>query len=239
MYVLTAKGSISSLDIFTVGPAGLLSVPPLATADSGRALLPLTLLPAAQPDDPRSTAGLDIAAARALHSDPQPAVDLAWRALGIASIGDPGMLASAVASVGALTAGGRLDQTAALSLSTLADPLSATAEARIRCALSTVLRAHGQTGDATGQADRASALPQLPHYLPEEVLIARLLSCRAGRSDTQTGPLAHANLADSDNHRSRTRRGRHAGFSGRCMRQRTDQRGSPAICETPPGMNRD
>ena len=62
------------------------------------------LLQAAQPGDPASLAGLDIAAVRTLRTAPRTAADLALRALELTSPADPDALSRAVAAAEALTA---------------------------------------------------------------------------------------------------------------------------------------
>ena len=161
------------------------------------------LLQAAHPEDPASLADLDTAAAQTLRSAPQTAADLALRALELTPPADPGALSRAVAAAEALTAVGRLDQAARLAQDTLAKPLPPVAEARLRCALSSVLRARGQASDAAGQAEMVLAQPQLPHGLREEALTAHLLAL-AGSRDELAGPLADTVLADPSQHDSHT-----------------------------------
>ena len=161
------------------------------------------LLQAAHPGDPASLADLDTAAVQTLGLAPQTAADLALRALELTPPADPGALSRAVAAAEALTAAGRLDQAARLAQDTLARPLPPVAEARLRCALSTVLRARGPASDAAGQAEMALAQSQLPHGLREEALTAYLLA-RAGARDGVAGPLADRILADPSQHDSHT-----------------------------------
>ena len=161
------------------------------------------LLQAAHPGDPASLADLDTAAAQTLGSAPQTAADLALRALELTPPADPGALSRAVAAAEALTAAGRLDQAARLAQDTLARPLPPVTEARLRCALSAVLRARGPASDAAGQAEMVLAQPQLPHGLREEALTAHLLA-RAGARDGVAGPLADTILADPSQHDSHT-----------------------------------
>jgi DNA-binding CsgD family transcriptional regulator len=161
------------------------------------------LLQAAHPEDPASLADLDTAAAQTLHSAPQTAADLALRALELTPRADPGALSRAVAAVEALTAAGRLDQAARLARDTLAQPLPPVAEAGLRCAVSAVLCARGQVGDAAGQAKMVLAQPQLPHGLREEALTAHLQAL-AGSRDGLAGPLADTIAADPSQHDSHT-----------------------------------
>ena len=125
------------------------------------------LLQAAHAGDPASLAGLDRAAAETLRSSPQTAADLTLRALELTSPGDPGALSRSVAAAEALTAAGRLDQAARIARDTLAKPLPPVAEARLRCAVSSILCARGQVGDVAVEARNALAKPQLPGSLQE------------------------------------------------------------------------
>ena len=161
------------------------------------------LLQAAHPQDRASLADLDTAAAQTLRSAPQTAADLALRALELTSPNDPGALSRAVAATEALTAAGRLDRAARLARHTLAKPLPPVAEARLRCALSSVLCAGGRAADAARQAEVALAQPKLPHGLREEALTAHLLAL-TGLRDGLAGPLADTILADPSEHESHT-----------------------------------
>ena len=160
-------------------------------------------LQAAHPDDPASLADLDTAAVQTLRSAPQTAADLVLRALELTPLTDPGALSRAVAATEALTAAGRLDQAVRLAHDTLAKPQPPVAEARLRCALSSVLCARGITSDAVGQAEKVLAQPQLPHGLREEALTA-YLQALAGSRDGLAGPLAGTILADPSQHDSHT-----------------------------------
>ena len=161
------------------------------------------LLQAAHPGDLASLADLDTAASQTLRSAPQTAAELALRALELTPPADPGVLSRAVAATEALAAAGRLDRAAQLAQDTLAQPLPSVAEARLRCALSSVLRARGQAGRAAGQAEMILARPQLPHGLREEALTAHLQALAGARGEL-AGPLAGTILADPGQHDGHT-----------------------------------
>ena len=161
------------------------------------------LLQAAYPGDLASLDDLDTAAAQTLRSAPQTAADLAVRALELTAPEAPGALSRAVAAAEALAAAGLLDQAARLAQDTLARPLPPVAEAGLRCALSSVLRARGLASDAAGQAEMVLAQPELPHGLREEALTAHLLAL-AGSHDELAGPLADTVLADPSQHDGHT-----------------------------------
>jgi DNA-binding CsgD family transcriptional regulator len=170
------------------------------------------LLQAAHPDDPASLARLDQAATQTLASAPQAAADLALRALDLTPPADPVALPRAVAAAEALTAAGRLDHAARIARDMLATPLPPQAEARLRCALSTVLCAQGQPRDAAHQAQIVLARTHLPDYLgdvvPQPLLPGELrdqaltahLQALAGLRAELAGPAAGAVLAAPGEH---------------------------------------
>jgi predicted ATPase len=149
------------------------------------------LLQATHPGDPASLADLDTAAVQTLHSAPQTAADLALHALELTPPADPGVLPRVVAAAEALAAAGRLDQAAQLAQDALAQPLPPVAEARLRCALSSVLYARGQASDAADQAEMALARPQLPHGLRQEALTAHLQALAGSRGTRRAASRHH------------------------------------------------
>jgi DNA-binding CsgD family transcriptional regulator/tetratricopeptide (TPR) repeat protein len=152
------------------------------------------LFQAAHSGDPASLADLDKAAAETLDRAPQTAADLALRALDLTSPDDPGALSRAVAAAEALTAAGRLDQAAGIARDTLAKPLPPVSEARLRCALSSVLWARGQASEAHAEARMVLGQPQLPDDLRDRALTAQLQAL-AGLRDELGGSVADAILA--------------------------------------------
>ena len=159
------------------------------------------LLAAAHPGDLASVADLDIAASQTLATAPQTAADLALRALELTAPADPCALSRAVAAAEALTAAGRLDQAARTARHTLAQPLPPIAEARLRCALSSVLCARGQDRNAAAEAGMALAKPELSHDLRDQLMAAQLQAL-AGSRDELAGPVAGTILADPSRHDS-------------------------------------
>jgi DNA-binding NarL/FixJ family response regulator len=163
------------------------------------------LLQAAHPEDPASLADLDTGAARTLPSAPQTAADLAVRALELTSPADPQLLARAVAATEALTAAARLTEAAQLADSTLTSPLPPAAEARLRCAFATVLRARGEPTKAAAQTHRVLAQPHLPYHAREEALTAHLQALDGHRCNGEGDePLANTVLAHRREHESHT-----------------------------------
>ena len=161
------------------------------------------LLQAAHPDDPASLADLDTAAAQALRSAPQTAADLALRALELTPPAAPGATGRSVAAAEALAAAGQLDHAARIARDTLATPLPSVAEARLRCVLSSVLCARGQTTDAHAEARVVLAQPQLPEDLRDRALTAQLQAL-AGLRDELGCPVADTILAAPGRHDSHT-----------------------------------
>ena len=168
------------------------------------ALAAAQLLRAAHAEDPASLADLDTAVAQTLASAPQTAADLAVRALELTSPADPTLLSRSVAATEALTAAGQLDEAARLADATLANPVPPIAEARLRCALSTVLCALGQPDKAADQTHRVLSQGQLPYNLREEALTAHLLAHGGQCHDGASGSLGDVVLAHPDEHESHT-----------------------------------
>jgi DNA-binding CsgD family transcriptional regulator len=152
------------------------------------------LLEAAHPDDPASLADLDTATAQALRSAPQTAADLALRALELTPAAAPGAMGRSVAAAEALAAAGQLDQAGRIARDTLTKPLPSAAEARLRCVVSSVLCAQGQTNDAHTEARVVLAQPQLPEDLRDRALTAQLQAL-AGLRDELGCSVADAILA--------------------------------------------
>jgi DNA-binding CsgD family transcriptional regulator len=159
------------------------------------------LLQAAHPGDPASLAGLDKAAAQTLGSAPQTAAALAVRTLELTPPAGPAALSRAVTAAEALTAAGRLDQAARIARDMMAKPLPPVAEARLRCALSSILSARGQARYAADQAGMVLALPQLPDDLRDHALTAHLQAL-AGLRDELACPVADIILAAPGQHDS-------------------------------------
>jgi DNA-binding CsgD family transcriptional regulator len=141
------------------------------------------LLQATDPGNPAALADLDAAARQALRSAPQAAADLASRALELTPPGDPEALPRAVAAAEALAAAGRLDQAGRVARDTLGKPLPPVAEARLRCALSSVLCARGEAAEAATAARTALAVAGLPDGLRDDALTAGLRALASARDE--------------------------------------------------------
>ena len=157
------------------------------------------LLAAARHGDPTSLADLDEAVKQTVDQAPQTAARLALRALELTRGGDQETLRRSVAAGETLAAAGRLDETARVASDALAKPLPPAAEARLRCALSSVLCARGQDGDAHAEARIALAAPRLPAEVRDRALTAQLQAL-AGLGDELGDPVARAILAAQDKH---------------------------------------
>jgi DNA-binding NarL/FixJ family response regulator len=152
------------------------------------------LIRAARAGDPASLAGLDTAAAQTMAYAPQTAADLAARALELTSVADPDALPRAVVAAEALTAAGRLGEAEHVAAATLAKPVPPVTEARLRCALSSIMSARGQTSDARAEAGSVLARPQLTEDVRDEAMTAHLQAL-TGLRDEQAGPAADVILA--------------------------------------------
>lgn len=140
------------------------------------------LMRAAAPENPASLADLDSVVAQTLSSAPQTAADLASHVLDMTSPGDPGELPRMVAAAEALAAAGRIDKGLKIVRRALAKPLPPLAEARLRCALSSFLRAGGQAREAIGEAKLALAQGDLPDSVRDQAMTAHLQAL-AGAGD--------------------------------------------------------
>jgi DNA-binding CsgD family transcriptional regulator/tetratricopeptide (TPR) repeat protein len=108
-------------------------------------------------------------------------------------------LPRAVAAAEALAAAGLLDQAARIAHDTLTQPLPPVAEARLRCALSSVLCARGQARDAAAEARMVLAQPQLPDGLRDQAMAAQLQALAGLRAELATS-LVGTVLAAPDRH---------------------------------------
>jgi len=102
---------------------------------------------------------------------------------------------SAAAAAESLAAAGRLDQAGRIARDTLAKPVPPLAEARLRCALSSVLCCSGRTRDAAAEAGLVLAQPQLPADVRDAALIAQLTALAGLRGEDATSVTAPV-LAD-------------------------------------------
>ena len=142
-------------------------------------------------------ADLDAAAARMLPAAPQEAADLAVRALELTPATAKDAAARLVSAAEALSAAGRLDEAARIAVDALSGPLPALAEARLRCALSSVLCARGRARDSAAQAAMVLARPRLPADLRDRASIAYLQAV-AGLRGEPADPLIAATPAVTD-----------------------------------------
>jgi DNA-binding CsgD family transcriptional regulator len=110
----------------------------------------------ATPGDTRALAGLDRAAREVLPSSPQTAADLAMRALELTDVSDPTRFDRTVTAVGALTAAGRLSDSAGLARGALGHaPHSQAADLRHQLAL--ILLMNGRPEEAVAEVENVLA----------------------------------------------------------------------------------
>jgi DNA-binding NarL/FixJ family response regulator len=162
------------------------------------------LLRAGPSGSPAALADLDAAVAQTLRSTPQAAADLAVRALELTPPGGPDALSRSVTAAQALAAAGRLGQAALIADDTLAKPLPPLAEARLRCALSSVLSARGRAGDAAAEAGLALATPGLPDDVRDAAITARLQALAGLRDEGGAAAVIAPVLAAPDRFDGRT-----------------------------------
>src|SRR5262249_58964774 len=106
-----------------------------------------------------------------------------------------------VTAAEALPGAGRLDQAGEAAEDARATPLPPVAEARLRCALSSVLCARGRARDAAAEARMAMAQPQLPNDLRDRAVAAHLQAL-TGLQDELAEPVASTVLANPSQHDS-------------------------------------
>jgi DNA-binding CsgD family transcriptional regulator len=158
------------------------------------------LLEAASTGDATQLAALDKAAAELVSSGPQAAARLAVRALELTRPGDVGAVSRSVAAAEALTAAGRFSRAARIVEDGLAQPLPLVAEARLRCALSSILCASGQPEQARAQAAAALAQPGLPADVRDVALMAQLQALAGGPEGDAADRMVAGILAGPDQH---------------------------------------
>jgi DNA-binding CsgD family transcriptional regulator len=162
------------------------------------------LLRAACPGDRGSAAGLDSAVARVASVSPGAAADLAVRALDLTPPISPAAVPRAVAAAESLAAAGRLADAGRVARETLARPVPAVAEGRLRCVLSSVLCATGSPREAALLADLVLAERELPAEVRGQAVTARLQAL-AGVRDPLARPAADSVLAAPGQHGPRVR----------------------------------
>jgi DNA-binding CsgD family transcriptional regulator len=158
------------------------------------------LLEGAHSGDLAALTGLDRAAAETLQTSPQTAARLALRALELTSRAAPDAVSRAVAAAEALTAAGRLEEAARIAYDTLAQPLQAPEEARLRCVLSSIQCLSGQAGSAIGDAQAVLAQPELPRALRDQAVSAYLQAAAGMRDHQAVDRVAAGILTAPDEH---------------------------------------
>jgi DNA-binding CsgD family transcriptional regulator len=95
-----------------------------------------------------------------------------------------------VAAAEALAAAGRLEQAGRIARDTLGKPLPPVAEARLRCALSSVLCSSGRARDAAAEAGLALAKPHLPADVRDAAITAQLQALAGLRGEGAASVIA-------------------------------------------------
>jgi DNA-binding CsgD family transcriptional regulator len=144
------------------------------------------LIAAARRDDPQSLARLDQARAAVLPVSPHSAANMAVRALELTTPADPERIARSACAAEALAAADRLGEADQVIRNVLAQPMSSLQQARLHCALASVLHRRGLDAQAGTEAERVLAEPDLPRGVRDRALIA-LLQARAGIGDNLRG----------------------------------------------------
>jgi DNA-binding CsgD family transcriptional regulator len=148
------------------------------------------LLKAAHPGDPAWLPVLDKAAARTLAADPGVSADLALRAAELTPPGDAAALTRSVAAAEALAAAGRPAEACAIAEAELGKPLPQTAEYRLRCVMSWVLRMRGNASAAAAEAALVLAGKQLSRDVRDRALTAYLQALAGLRASPAAGLVA-------------------------------------------------
>lgn len=157
------------------------------------------LLDGASPSDRASLRGLDHGVVRVLCSSPRTAADLAVRALRFTGPADQAAVPRAVAAAEALAAAGQPAQAARIAYETLARPVPAPLEARLRSALASILNMSGQASDASAQADKVLDAPDAPDTR-DHAITAWLQAAAARGHDQYPDRVAADVLAAADEH---------------------------------------
>jgi DNA-binding CsgD family transcriptional regulator len=118
----------------------------------------------AQPGDTHALAGLDRAAREVLPSSPQTAAEIAMRALELTDLSDPARFDRTVTAVGALTAAGRLSESAELARGALGQAPREQA-AGLRHQLALILLMNGRPKEAVAEVEKVLAQQDLPDEL--------------------------------------------------------------------------
>jgi DNA-binding CsgD family transcriptional regulator len=132
------------------------------------------LLHGARPGDNRLLDGLGRAAREVMESSPQTAADLATRALELTDPADPERDERLLTAVETLAAARRLPQASRLITAALAKPVPLLLQARLRSAMSSILRMSGRPEEARTEAEAVLALSYLPGRVRGEAQVVLL-----------------------------------------------------------------
>jgi DNA-binding CsgD family transcriptional regulator/tetratricopeptide (TPR) repeat protein len=155
--------------------------------DRGGSAMPAAvhLLSGARPGDKRLLDGLGRAAREVLGSSPQTAADLAMRALDLTDPSDRDRDERLLTSVETLTAARRLPEASTLITAALARSAPVVLRARLRGAMSSILRMSARPEEARTEAEAVLAMSYLPGWLRDEAEVA-LLQALSDLPDTRS-----------------------------------------------------
>ena len=156
------------------------------------------LVGSARRGDSAAIAGLDQAAEEVLGSAPQTAAEFAVRSLELTLPADPARPARSARAAEALAAAGRVDEAEGIVHAALGQPLPRVPEARLRCALSSVLSRKGQLEEAAATAETLLTWADLPGRLRDEALTAQLQALAMLDDTARARTAAEAILAAPD-----------------------------------------
>ncbi|MFB9831158.1 helix-turn-helix transcriptional regulator [Actinoallomurus acaciae] len=153
----------------------------------------------AKPGDARILAGLDRAAAEVLPSSPQTAAELLTRALELTGRSDPARFDRTVTAVSALTAAGRLSESAELARSALENAPHGQA-AGLRHQLALILLMNGRSEEAVVEIEKVLARRDLSDELRDAAELAWFGALILHKDFWQGRRRAETITADPDGH---------------------------------------
>jgi DNA-binding CsgD family transcriptional regulator len=153
----------------------------------------------ARPGDERALAGLDRAAREVMPSSPQTAADLALRALELTGATDPARFDRTVTAVDALTATGRLSESAELARAGLGHAPPSQAP-RLRHQLALVLQLNGRPEETMVEVESLLTQPDLPDDLRDAAELTWFVGLIVRQDIWRGRQRAEAILATRDHH---------------------------------------
>jgi DNA-binding CsgD family transcriptional regulator/tetratricopeptide (TPR) repeat protein len=140
--------------------------------------------------DTHTLARLDQVLAAVVPLSPETAADVAACALDLTGPEDPQLPARSAAAGEALAAAGRLAEADTVIRDALAQPMPAPQDAQLHAALASVLHLRGLDVEASAEAERALAEPQLLGRLRDHATVVLLQALASGRETRRAAQLA-------------------------------------------------